>query len=278
MAWKDLLKVSGLPIRVDDTTGVLEWRGDGPGPVAAPVTLADLQNVRMQPESPGGSDPAYHVYQDAGLPRDREQLAAAGLVYHLTLVPPGKLGPEFNKTHGHYESHRPGGLSSAHVVEVLLGTALVLCQKAAVTNPGEVEDAVVMEVETGQKGIVPPGYGHVIINPGKRVLVVAELESRSPEHLYIPYRNWRGACYYCTVGADREPEFVENPRYTLVADLRMVPVEEEYSQLGLEEGMPLYVSAVRHPERFGWVGNPEAVAGLLVFPELDEGNEDDDEE
>lgn len=271
MAVKDLSKRAGLPIGADPQTGRLEFPADLFAGQPEARTRADLSAVLQKAGGPG-PDPVYVTYRDVGHPGDRELLAAAGIVYNLTVLPPGKVGREYAKTHGGYP---PAGRPA--VVEVLAGTAFVLCQKPAADSFGDVDDVVLLELEPGQKAVIPPGYGYVLINPEGKALVAAELAARAPGPALAPYRERQGACYYCVAGDGNEPEFEENTRYDSVEDLRMAPAEE-LPHLGLEDGVPLYVAAATDPARFAWLVDPAPVAGDLLFPELDESDEDDDEE
>jgi glucose-6-phosphate isomerase len=70
----------------------------------------------------------------------------------------------------------------------------------------------------GETVVVPPGYGHVTINPSLTVVLqMANLVSSSFRSEYRPYEELHGAAYYEMTGG----EFVKNPHFTSPARLRL---------------------------------------------------------
>lgn len=273
---KDLSKLAGLPIALDERTGRLHFGGDLPQVEPAVRTLDEMREVLMDP---GATGPAvlYYMYRDVARPGDRERLHARGLRYDLTVIPPARLGREYTKTAGHYHPLVAGApVTYPEIYEVLHGTALYLLQKPG-DAPGEIADAVVVEVGPGERLLIPPGYGHITINAGDDVLVMSNLVEKDFKSLYEPYRQRRGGCYYCVVGEDGEPEFVVNQQYGPVAELRMLPPTENPAA-GLVEGTPLYTAAVANPDTFLYLVRPQDYPGLMDFPELDDGEDFDVED
>jgi glucose-6-phosphate isomerase len=79
-------------------------------------------------------------------------------------------------------------------------------------------DAVVVSAGKGDTVLIPPGYGHVTINPGKKVLVMANIVSTAFSSIYEDYEDLRGAVFYRVAGQD----YVKNSRYTTYPQLRHI--------------------------------------------------------
>lgn len=272
---KDLEAVIGLPISVDPRTGRLTFRGELPAVDPAVRSLADMRDVLMNPDAHGAAE-QYYMYRDVGFAADRERLHNQGVRYDITVIPPGRVGHEFAKTAGHYHPLAPGAtVTFPEVYEVVHGTAHYLIQSAA--EPYDtVDDVAILEVHAGEKVIIPPGYGHVTINLGSQVLVMTNLVEKDFKSIYGPYRDRRGAAYYCIQDEDHEAAFLENEHYDEVADPRMLPVEER-PEAGLRDGVPLYRAAVADPARFSYLVRPQAHLALMALPELDEEDEEDED-
>jgi glucose-6-phosphate isomerase len=69
------------------------------------------------------------------------------------------LGGEYVKTKGHHHPENPAGTGYPELYEVLDGTAHFQLQTKAL------DDVVLIEVHKGDIIAIPPGYGHVTINP-----------------------------------------------------------------------------------------------------------------
>ena len=135
----------------------------------------------------------YYMYRDLALSRhDRSIILDNVLRYDITVIPPQKLGVEHVKTAGHYHPEvDKTGYTFPEVYEVLRGTAHYLLQKC---EGEKITDVVLIAAEEGDKVIIPPGYGHVTINPtSNKVLKMANWVSRDFKSDYEPYKKCRGA-------------------------------------------------------------------------------------
>jgi glucose-6-phosphate isomerase len=120
--------------------------------------------------------------------------------------------------------------------------------------------SALVEADAGTIVLIPPGYGHVTINPGQEELVMANLVSRSFASDYLPYEERRGAAYYEL--ADRG--FVPNPAYPAVPPLRRVP-PPDVLPLGVLPDYTLY-DLVEERLPLDWLDAPGEYAGLLRLP------------
>jgi glucose-6-phosphate isomerase, archaeal len=225
---------------------------DLPAPVARDGS--ELAGMTADPACriPG---PIYYMYRDvARSDEDRRWMASQHVRYDITRIPPGLFCNEFVKTKGHYHPASPSGVPYPEVYEVMSGRAHYLLQRP------DLSDAALIEAEAGTVVLIPPGYGHVTINPDERELVMANLVSSSFSSDYKPYEELRGAAYYEL--ADRG--FVPNPAYPSVPPLRRID-PPDVLPLGILPDSTLY-DLVEERMPLDWLDAPGEYAGLLTLP------------
>lgn len=130
-----------------------------------------------------------------------------GLRYDITKISARMLGREFSKTKGHEHSK-----NFQEVYKVLAGKAVFLFQKY---KNKKVEDVYAVKAESGSVVIVPPGYGHITINPSKTELKIANWISKKCRNSYNLFEKKQGACYYYTKSG-----WIKNKNYKRVPKLR----------------------------------------------------------
>lgn len=243
----DLTKSAGLEVYFDPESGELVFpqipNFSGP----AIRKLEDARDFLMDPQNTG-PDILYWMYRDVSLPQDREKIGSANLRYDLTVFSPGKIGEEFIKSIGHYHPKTPSGEAYPEIYEVLFGEAIFLLQDE------NVADAIVIEAGRGAQVFVPPGYGHVTINPSKDFLVTANVISNKFTSEYGVFREHHGGCYYC-VGAENERRWIVNPSYQKHPPLRFLGPTEMPVLNGLFSN--LYESLAKDPKIFVCMNIPE---------------------
>ena len=129
------------------------------------------------------------------------------------------------------------------------------------------DDVVMIEASVGDKILIPPGYGHVTINPGHEDLAMANLVSSEFSSNYGPYGELRGAAYYEMEGG----ALVKNPRYPDAPPVRYCS-PTEVPEIGIEKGVGLYdligrprsVAFLNHPEQFMEIFS-DVTGGCLVM-------------
>lgn len=220
---------------------------DGPKPEPQARTIDEMREVLADPGCTSGR-PLYFMYRDlARSESDRAWLRQQHVRYDITVIPPGTLCGEYVKTKGHYHTVNPAGVPYPEIYEVLSGTGHYLLQTE------DAGDVVMIEGTAGDKILIPPGYGHVTINPVKADLMMANLVSAEFSSNYGPYAEKRGAAYYEMEGG----ALVKNPCYPDAPPVRYCnPVE--VPDLGIEKGVGLYdligrprsVAFLNHPEQF----------------------------
>lgn len=225
---------------------------DLPAPVARDGS--ELAGMTADPACriPG---PIYYMYRDvARSDEDRRWMASRRVRYDITRIPPGLFCNEFVKTKGHYHPASPSGVPYPEVYEVMSGRAHYLLQRP------DLSDAALIEADVGTVVLIPPGYGHVTINPDERELVMANLVSSSFLSDYKPYEALRGGAYYELADSG----FVPNPAYPTMPPLRRAEAPDVLP-LGILDGCTLY-DLVERRAPLDWLDAPGEYAGLFSLP------------
>ncbi len=142
----------------------------------------------------------YYMYR--GIKRKND------LRYDITVIPPNMLGKEFTKTKGHYH---PQKYKELYIV--LSGEGLYLMQKENKKN--EIEDVFAVKVKEKECIIIPPYFGHITINCGKKDLKMANWVYDNFESKYKPIEEKRGGAYYRT-----KQGWIKNKNYKKIPKLR----------------------------------------------------------
>ena len=185
------------------------WNGALPAPGIR--TVRDMRAVLAEPRCPE-TGPLYFMYRDlARSAADRRWLGENRLRYDITVIPPRDLCGEYVKTKGHYHPEDPAGTGYPELYEVTEGEALFLLQSRAR------DDIVLVHAGTGARVVIPPGYGHITINPSPlETLALANLVSTAFESEYGEYETLHGAA--CYVMDDNR--IVKNRHYPAVPPVR----------------------------------------------------------
>lgn len=139
-----------------------------------------------------------------------------GLRYDITVLPPKMLGKEFVKTKGHEHSENYG-----EIYIVLKGEAIYLMQKYKNKKFG---DVYAVKSKKGEAVIIPPGYGHITINPGTKELIMANWLDEKCEGVYDTIQKKQGACYFYTKdGWIKNKNYKSTPKLRLEKPLKQPP-------------------------------------------------------
>ena len=130
-----------------------------------------------------------------------------GLRYDITEIPARMLGEEFVKTKGHEHIGNYG-----EIYLVLKGEAIYLMQKR---EKNKIKDVFAIKAKEKEVAVIPPGYGHVTINPSKKNLKMANWMASWVKSDYKPILEKRGACYFYT-----KKGWIKNKNYDKVPKLR----------------------------------------------------------
>jgi glucose-6-phosphate isomerase, archaeal len=218
---------------------------DGPLPEPQVRSAEDLVSV-LADRGCKRSGPLYFMYRDLAMTSDDAGwLSGQHLRYDVTVIPSSVICGERAKTKGHYHPENPKGVRYPELYEVLEGTAVYLLQDI------RVRDVVTVRAGRGDQVLIPPGYGHVTINPAGDKLVMANIVSTSFESLYNEYEAHRGGAFYLMA----DGTYRENPHYPSVPGLRYLDSCNLSGFPGLGNS-PIY-GLIGHKEALRFLNYPE---------------------
>ena len=202
----------------------------------------DLSPVLFAP-APDPDRIIYRVWKNVRKSEDEIYFRNLEARYDITVIYAKKIGRELPKTFGHYHL----GIPYPEIYEVISGLAWFLIQRPKESNPGVIEEIYMIEAGPGEKIIVPPGFGHISTNPGKKELILANWVSRDIQYDYESYENMRGGGYYFLESKDGKiVEFEKNSYYEFLPEI--IKLKPKKSPLdGVEKKIPMY-NLVRSPQ------------------------------
>lgn len=258
----NLEKQSGLPIQMrDDYSLVFE---NGLPPVVPNVReFSAMKNYLKNPTSTFWSKAVYYMYRNIAKTQDREAITAAGVQYDVTVVLPGKMGDEFSKTIGHYHSFEEGTqVRYPEVYEVLYGRVFFIIQSAT-PDLEQLQETYAIKMERGEKVLIPPGFGHVLVNPTDDAVITANWQPSKNVSDYSSYEKHSGAAYYI-VESERlgqsgktstESKFVPNLNYKTLPKLAEVR-PRELPQYDLRSALPMYFTGTQDLSKLDFLVSP----------------------
>ena len=213
--------------------------------------LFDMKNVIYDRDwlSSAKNIELYYMYREMSLGKKDELLIREhGLRYDITVIPPRMLGCEFVKTAGHYHPLVPGTqITFPEIYEVLGGEAHYILQKPA----GEgIEDVILIKAGTGDKIIIPPGYGHLTINASNKTLKMANWVARDFESIYKPIEEKCGGAYFIL-----DKGIVKNTRYEHVPEIKFLG-PSNIKEIGLQKSKEMY-GLVRDLKKLEFLTKPQ---------------------
>jgi len=243
---------SGLPIEFNKNSLVF-----GEDVVSEEVdvrTLKEVKGLLLDTVSDDDNRKLYYMYRDVHLLKDEKAIRERGLRYDITIIPPGKLGREYVKTAGHYHPEIPGKkVTYPEIYEVLRGEAHYLLQKKK-EDSDEIERAVVIKAKAGDKVLIPPGYGHITINPSKEVLVMANWVADNFKSIYGPIQRKRGGAYY-EIEEGNEFRWIPNTNYKDLPNLEEIDVKDN-KEFVFDFHGPLYTALYQREEALNILIDP----------------------
>lgn len=217
-------------------------------PKPAIRTIHDMRDVLQSPHI-SYPKPLYLMYRDVCRNRhDLTWMRSHSIRYDITVIPPALLGNEYVKTKGHYHPVNPAGTGYPEVYEILEGQAHFLIQKE------NLQDIRLVRARTGDIVAIPPGYGHVTINPTTdKVLTMANLVSTQFSSRYSWYEKMHGAAYYESEGSI----LIKNPYYPVIPAVKIIDAPKDIlKSMGSFEklydciGWKIIADMLNSPERF----------------------------
>lgn len=220
-------------------------------------TIKDLSPVLFQPPT-GGPEDKRAVYE---VKRGRP-LQNLKIRYDETTIFPGLLGRELPKTFGHYHPKNSAGVYYPEIFEVLGGRAWYLLQKPDPKNPKIIKESYLAEVKEKEKAVMPPGFGHVSLNPERKKLEMANWIGSDFDYDYQTYENLRGGCYYLLESKNGQTvDFEKNSYYEKISELTKVR-PKEIPELGIRWDIPL---SKLGPKKLEFLLKPEKYLEILTI-------------
>jgi len=255
----DLEKTSGLPIEVGENYA-LKFK-----PPLEPVIpnirkLWDMKAVLMDPTAKSTREEMYYMYRNVVLKENAPILAGHNLRYDITVIPPAMIGHEYTKTVGHYHPFKGNSkIAYPEIYEVLHGKLLFLLQKMD-SNFQVLSRVLACEGRPGDKIILPPNYGHVMINIGQEVLVTANWSADKFESLYQPVAARKGMAYYVIKAPTATGyHFIPNPHYENHPEVQWVS-ESYRDNFDIVQPKPMYTLGSANPRMLDFLNEPERYA------------------
>jgi glucose-6-phosphate isomerase, archaeal len=208
--------------------------------------IDDMRDVLCYP-SARYERPLYYMYRDVCRNEtDRAGMRSQSIRYDVTIIPPANLGGEYVKTKGHYHPENPAGIGYPELYEVIGGTAHFLLQAKLLS------DIVLINAQKGDIVAIPPGYGHVTINPSEgETLTMANLVSTAFSSEYTFYTTMHGAAYYELNGG----KLHKNPIYPQVPEVRTIT--SHLGVRGIRGTRSSLYSLTGNEDITRWLNNPE---------------------
>lgn len=255
----DLKEKSGLGLRFDTDKTEMSFDKDLQSRIPAIRTVEQMQEVLLdknvkQPEE------LYYMYRDIHRITDKPTLEAHKLRFDVTVIKPSCLGEEFMKTAGHYHPE-----SFPELYEVVAGRCFCLMQRPNIENHRIIEEVILVEAVAGQKIVIPPGFGHILINPGPDYLITSNWVSSCFASRYELYQESEGAVYFITTTDDKTQvspylkirlAVRKNPYFSQVANISFVRTAKEISRFALIQNRPMYNIINQDPEALNFLNHP----------------------
>lgn len=246
---EDLKKTSGLDLKLDVKKCSLAL---GEGITKVTPAVRDLKNMREVLVQKDLTSPKelYYMYRDLHKVKDEADIRKNKLRYDVTIIRHDRLGNEYMKTAGHYH---PGDFGELY--EVLYGSGWCMMQKANKKDHRVIEDVILMKAKAGDKIVIPPRYGHILINVGNEPLVTSNWVSSEFSSEYDLYKKSCGAAYF--VFEDNKIErFEVNPYYAHVSKMRVGYPAKEINNFGLKAGEPMYPLLYNDVKKLVFLNSP----------------------
>lgn len=193
---------------------------------------------------------AYYMFRNLFNEKIKRILDLHQLRFDLTLMENITIGNEFNKTHGHYHPEAAPGRSFPEIYQILKGKAMFILQN---TEENIINDIILIEAEEDELIIIPPNYGHVMINVGNSKLITLNLVSSRFNPIYETYKKMKGAAYYLLT----DYSLIKNKNYKINKKPRFFKVNKEK--------INLFEEIIKYPKKFRFLNRPYLLNNYFKF-------------
>jgi glucose-6-phosphate isomerase, archaeal len=228
----------------------------GEGTFGPIVENRSLDSIRKSLLNPGceGPEVVYSIAMDVGKLVHKPLLYERNLLYGAVTYAAGRLGDEPVRSQGHiHKKARNNKISPPEIYEIWTGKAIIYMQQFAEDQPGK---CYAVEAVPGDVVIVPPDWAHATISadPDEELTFGAWCD-RNYGFDYDGVRAHNGLAWFPVLNQQNEIEWVRNPNYS--ESKLIIKKPENYTQLGIVSGEPIYTSFEKQPDKFLYVSNPE---------------------
>ncbi len=186
----------------------------------------------------------YYMYRDLTRKQDKTIYQKNNVRFDVTVIPPQTLGKELVKTAGHFHPDAKEGISFPEVYELMNGEGIYLLQKDSVEN--NTIEIIVVKAKAGDQILIPPGYGHITINPSKtETLVMNNLVSSAFSSIYGSIKEKQGAAYLLL----NDGNWIKNNQYS-----EEIKVLERVPEKIVDQ--PFYLSFINNPDEWIFLNEP----------------------
>ncbi|QNN24092.1 glucose-6-phosphate isomerase [Planctomycetales bacterium ZRK34] len=226
------------------------------GPQVEYRGLDSIRKSLLDPEC-DGPDPVYAIAMDVGRAQDRDKLLDRNLLFGVVTYAAGRLGTEPVRSQGHVHKPSPrNGWSTPEVYEIWRGRAVILMQESDGDAPGR---CFAVQAGPGEVVIVPPGWAHATISADpNQPLSFGAWCDRNYGFIYDGVRAHGGLAWFALLDEAGKLRWRRNPTYQNCELTIKSP--QDYRELGLEPGVPIYRQFERDLDRFLFVAEPQRCA------------------
>jgi glucose-6-phosphate isomerase, archaeal len=228
----------------------------GEGTFGPEVEVRTLDSIRKSLLDPNcaGPEHVYSIAMDVGKTNHKTLLLERNLLFGVVTYAPGRLGVEPVRSQGHiHKKARNNTMSPPEVYEIWTGKAIIYMQEFAEDNPGR---CFAVEALPGDVVIVPPDWAHATISADpSEPLTFGAWCDRNFGFEYDGVRAHNGLAWFPVFNSNNILEWHANPNYKKSSLIAKKP--EDYSNLGIVKGEPIYVTFEKEPDTFLYVSHPE---------------------
>lgn len=246
----NLNDTSGLPLLLNTQENSLHPAGE--------ITYSSIDRVKLDSIRPILLNKTlrypidiYTEYIDISLTKHESSFKKNDLHYSITLLPPGLLGIEYNKTHIFAPDKDENDITA--IADIIHGNGIVLIQrvkeKGELDFDTEVEFVAMCRVRKGDRIPVPQKYMYTFLNSSSSTLVIGRLYEDDGKIDYRTIRRERGMSYYF-IRKNARQEIVKNPNYKEVPLLKRKKSENLARKYKLTSSKPIYTQFIQNERRF----------------------------
>lgn len=247
---------SGLDVVFDETNFTFRYGTGVSGPAPETRYLEDIRASLRDPSS-NGPEKLYVIAMDVHAQRDESTLQRSMLLYGIVAYHGGTVGDEPVRSQGHVHARSPhSNASPPEIFEIWRGQATIYMQERTEDDPGR---CFAVSAGPGERVIVPPGWGHMVVNAGgDEPMVFGAICDRGYAGFeYESVRAHRGLAFYPVMNRNGRIAWERNGLYVRTADLvEKSPRRYEWLDAGISRNRAapaLYPHAVEDPDRFRFV-------------------------